>query len=266
MNSRLENKLSNIQNKKAFSPFIMAGYPDYATTLKVLHAVADAGVDFIELGMPFTDPSADGPTIQAAGTAALQAGATVKKTFELVREFRKTNTTTPLIWMGYYNPVYRYGVEAFCSDAVKAGIDGILLADLPPEEAIEITPHAEKHGLAMIYLITPATPLKRFDVILKNASGFLYYVSITGITGTQEAEAARIRSHVLEIKKHTSLPVMVGFGINTPEQAKSITSFADGVIVGSALIKQMTTSPKDKMVEDAKAFTARFVRGIASSC
>jgi tryptophan synthase alpha chain len=239
--SRLKDTFKNLKqsNKKAFSPFLMSGYPDNDTFLDLLKICSNVGVDFIEIGMPFSDPSADGPIIKKAGTLALENGITVKKTMELIKEFRKYDTKTPLIWMGYFNSIYRYGIENFIKDIKDVGIDALLVSDLPPEEANRLEV-AKEHQIELIQLITPVTPKNRIPLILKNAGGFIYFVSITGITGTKEAEEEEIKKQVEYIQSQTDLPVVVGFGIKNPEKAKQINSFADGAIVGSALINEIS--------------------------
>jgi len=216
--------------------FLTAGDPDYETSLAIARALPKAGADVIELGVPFTDPMADGPAIQAAGLRALKAGQTLKKTLEMVRAFRKEETTTPIILMGYYNPIYIYGVEKFLKDALSAGVDGLIVVDLPPEEDTELCLPALKAGLAFIRLATPTTDDKRLPTVLRNTSGFVYYVSITGITGAAKPDNSKVAAAVSRIKRHTQLPVAVGFGVRAPDQARVIAESADAVVVGSALV------------------------------
>lgn len=239
--SRLKETFNNLklQNKKAFSVFLMSGYPDSETFLELLKTSADAGVDFIEVGMPFSDPSADGPTIKKAGTHALEIGTTVKKTVESIQEFRKYDNKTPIVWMGYFNSIYNYGINNFLNDIANAGVDGILTVDLPVEEFIRLENVKEKN-IDVIQLVTPVTTKERLPKILTNASGFIYFVSITGITGTKEAEEGRIKENIEYIKSQTDLPIVVGFGIKNAEKAKHINSFADGTIVGSALVDEIS--------------------------
>jgi tryptophan synthase alpha chain len=215
--------------------FISAGDPDHNSAAAILDALPGAGADIVELGMPFSDPMADGPSIQASSQRALKAGATMARTFELARRFRTRHETTPLVLMGYFNPIYRYGSERFCTDAAAAGVDGLIVVDLPPEEDADLMPAAQAHGLHMIRLIAPTTPIGRFAQILSGASGFVYYVSITGITGTHAPDLDRVRDALKEVKRQTELPVAVGFGIKTPEQAHALAGFADAVVVGSTL-------------------------------
>ena len=238
MTARLSARFAALKsrNQAAFVTFITAGDPDTATSAEILAGLPAAGADIIELGMPFTDPMADGPAIQAAGLRALKAGMTLTKSLDMVRTFRTGNDTTPLILMGYYNPIYIYGVERFLADALAAGVDGLIVVDLPPEEDNELCLPALKAGLAFIRLATPTTDDKRLPTVLKNTSGFVYYVSITGITGAATPDFDLVSGAVARIKRHTDLPVCVGFGVKTAEHARAIARGADGVVVGSALI------------------------------
>jgi tryptophan synthase alpha chain len=239
--TRIDAKFASLKaaGKKAFVTYIMAGDPDEATTLAVMQGLPGAGVDVIELGLPFTDPMADGPTIQLAGQRALEGGMTLDKTLALVRAFRTGDTTTPIVLMGYYNPIYSRGVDLFLTQAKAAGIDGLIIVDLPPEEDDELCIPAQKAGLNFIRLATPTTDDKRLPKVLQNTSGFVYYVSITGITGAAAARPEDVAPEVARIKRSTDLPVIVGFGINTPESAQSIAAIADGCVVGSAIVKQI---------------------------
>ena len=227
------------QGKKAFVAYIMGGDPDAETSLAVMQGLPKAGVDVIELGMPFTDPMADGPTIQAAGQRALEGGMTMDKVLAMVRAFRAGDQTTPIVLMGYYNPIYSRGVDRFLTDALEAGIDGLIVVDLPPEEDEELCIPAQKAGLNFIRLATPTTDDKRLPKVLQNTSGFVYYVSITGITGAAAAQAGDVGPEVARIKAATDLPVIVGFGITTPDSARTIASVADGCVVGSAIVKEI---------------------------
>jgi tryptophan synthase alpha chain len=220
----------------------MAGDPDPETSLHIIKALPKAGADIIEIGMPFTDPMADGPSIQAAGLRALKGGMTLRKTLELVRAFRKDDNATPLVLMGYYNPIYIYGVERFLSDAKSAGVDGLIIVDLPPEEDTELCVPALKAGLNFIRLATPTTDDKRLPAVLANTSGFVYYVSITGITGAAAADSMVVAAAVARIKRHTALPVCVGFGIRSPKAARAIAEHADGAVVGTALVDALRGS------------------------
>jgi tryptophan synthase alpha chain len=230
------------QGRSAFITFLMAGDPDPATSLAIIKALPKAGADVIEIGMPFTDPMADGPAIQASGLRALKAGMTLKKTLGMVREFRKDDATTPLVLMGYYNPIYVYGVDKFLVDAKSAGVDGLIIVDLPPEEDAELCLPAMKAGLNFIRLATPTTDDKRLPAVLANTSGFVYYVSITGITGSASADTAVVGEAVARIKRHTNLPVCVGFGIRTPEAAGTMARSSDGAVVGTALVDALCGS------------------------
>jgi tryptophan synthase alpha chain len=219
--------------------FITAGDPDYATSLAILEALPEAGADLIELGMPFTDPMADGPAIQAAGLRALKAGQTMVKTMEMVRHFRRGNDRTPLVLMGYYNPIYIYGVDRFLADARTAGVDGLIVVDLPPEEDAELCIPAIRAGLSFIRLATPTTDERRLPAVLANTSGFLYYVSVLGITGTKAPDIARVAREVARIRKATELPIAVGFGVKSEEQVRALAGECDAVVVGSALTRRI---------------------------
>ena len=232
------------EDKAAFVAFIMAGDPDYETSLSLLKQMPAAGVDVIELGICFTDPMADGAAIQAAGLRALEGGQTLKKTLSMVADFRIEDKTTPIILMGYYNPIYIYGVEAFLKDADAAGVDGLIVVDLPPEEDAELCLPARKAGLDFIRLTTPTTDDKRLPEVIKNTSGFVYYVSVAGITGGAAGEKAAVDEAVDRIRQAAQLPVAVGFGIKTPDQAREIAKIADGVVVGSELISKLADSPE----------------------
>ena len=225
--------------KKAFVAYVMAGDPNYDTSLEIVKGLPAAGVDIIELGLPFTDPMADGPTIQLAGQRALEAGMSLEKTLDMVRDFRLIDDITPIVLMGYYNPIYSYGVTKFLDNAKSAGIDGMIVVDLPPEEDDELCIPAQKAGLNFIRLATPTTDNKRLPTVLANTSGFLYYVSITGITGAAAADASDVAPEVARIKAATDLPIIVGFGIRTPQNAHDIASIADGAVVGSAIVDQI---------------------------
>jgi tryptophan synthase alpha chain len=250
------------QGKKAFVAYIMGGDPDEATSLAVMQGLPAAGVDVIELGMPFTDPMADGPTIQAAGQRALEGGMTLERVLGMVRAFRAKDQTTPIVLMGYYNPIYSRGVERFLKDATEAGIDGLIVVDLPPEEDAELCIPAQKAGLNFIRLATPTTDDKRLPKVLQNTSGFVYYVSITGITGAGAAQAGDVAPEVARIKRSTDLPVIVGFGISTPDQARGIAGVADGCVVGSAIVKDIGAK---KPVAEVLANVAALASGAHSA-
>ncbi|SDW79437.1 tryptophan synthase subunit alpha [Roseicitreum antarcticum] len=237
--TRIDDTFARLRaaKRKAFVTYIMAGDPDVATALEVMRGLPGAGVDIIELGVPFTDPMADGATIQLAGQRALAGGMTLEKTLQMVRDFRADDNQTPIVLMGYYNPIYNRGVDRFLADATAAGVDGLIVVDLPPEEDSELCIPAQAAGLNFIRLATPTTDAKRLPTVLQNTSGFVYYVSITGITGAAAASAADVAPEVSRIQKASGLPVVVGFGINTPQAAEDIASVADGAVVGSAVVK-----------------------------
>jgi len=256
--TRIDAKFAALKasGKKAFVSYTMAGDPDYATSLQIVKGLPAAGVDIIELGLPFTDPMADGPTIQLAGQRALAAGQTLQKTLDLVAEFRMADDTTPIVLMGYYNPIYSRGVDQFLTDANVAGIDGLIVVDLPPEEDAELCIPAQKAGLNFIRLATPTTDDARLPKVLTNTSGFVYYVSITGITGAAAPEAADVAPEVARIKAHTDLPVIVGFGIRTPQASQAIASIADGAVVGSAIVSEIAAGkPVDQVLAFVKSLS-----------
>jgi tryptophan synthase alpha chain len=267
MTGRIERRFAalNKQGRAALVTFTMAGDPDHATSLAILKALPKAGADVIELGMPFTDPMADGPAIQAAGLRALHAGQNMKKTLATVREFRAGDDATPLVLMGYYNPIYIYGVERFLSDAKAAGVDGLIVVDLPPEEDSELCLPAMKAGLNFIRLATPTTDKKRLPTVLTNTSGFVYYVSITGITGAAAPDTGKVAAAVARIKRHTKLPVCVGFGVRTAAHARAIAEGADGVVVGSALVEAVRQSlgPDSKPTSKTVAAVTDLARALA---
>jgi tryptophan synthase alpha chain len=242
--TRIDARFAEIrrEGRAALVTFVMAGDPDHTTSLAIVKALPGAGADVIELGMPFTDPMADGPAIQAAGLRALKAGETLTKTLHLVKTFREGDEHTPIVLMGYYNPIYIYGVERFLKDAKAAGVDGLIIVDLPPEEDEELCLPAMKAGINFIRLATPTTDEKRLPAVLANTSGFLYYVSITGITGSATPDFSKVASAVARIKDKTDLPVAVGFGVKSAEHARALAGTADGVVVGSALINAIKGS------------------------
>ncbi len=272
MTTRIDARFAELkrEGRAAFITFLMAGDPDIDTSLAIIKALPKAGADVIEIGMPFTDPMADGPAIQASGLRALKAGMTLKKALALVRDFRVDDDATPVVLMGYYNPIYIYGVDKFIADAKIAGVDGLILVDLPAEEDDELCVPALAAGLNFIRLATPTTDDKRLPAVLANTSGFVYYVSITGITGSAAADIAAVTEAVARIKRHTRLPVCVGFGIRTPESARAIAENADGAVVGTALVDALRASldaegratPKTVgAVADLVASLAQGVRG-----
>jgi tryptophan synthase alpha chain len=244
MSTRIDRRFAALKQdgRAALVTFIMAGDPDYDTSLAVAKALPRAGADVIELGMPFTDPMADGPAIQAAGLRALAAGQRMSKTLALVRDFRRDDGDTPIVLMGYYNPIYVYGVDRFLADAKAAGVDGLIVVDLPPEEDEELCLPALHAGLNFIRLATPTTDDKRLPAVLTNTSGFVYYVSVAGVTGSAAPDAARVAEAVARIKRHTALPVAVGFGVRSAQAAAGIARGADGVVVGSALVDALKSS------------------------
>jgi tryptophan synthase alpha chain len=253
MQKRLETTFNSLkqQGKKAFIPFISAGDPSYDTSLKLLKLLPDCGADIIELGVPFSDPMADGASVQRSSLRALKSGQTLIKTLQMVREFRKYNQHTPLILMGYYNPVYIYGSSQFLNDALEAGVDGLIMVDLPPEEDNELCIEAIEKNIDFIRLITPTTHDDRLKTVLNRASGFLYYISITGVTGTKTANLDLVTKAIQHIKTQTTLPIGVGFGIKTPEDAKNFAQIADAVIVGSAIVDKIGSAlNSDSQISD----------------
>ena len=244
MTTRIDKRVSELhtEGRAALVTFLMCGDPDLDTSLQLIEALPGAGADVIELGMPFTDPMADGPSVQAAGLRALKAGGSMLKTLGVVSAFRRNNDHTPIVLMGYYNPIYVYGVERFLRDAKAAGVDGLIVVDLPPEEDAELCIPALEAGVNFIRLATPTTDDKRLPKVLTNTSGFVYYVSINGITGAAIADYSQVSQAVRRIKGHTELPVAVGFGVKTAANAEAIATHADGVVVGSALIDALKRS------------------------
>jgi tryptophan synthase alpha chain len=247
---RIEKRFAALKAEKraGLVAYVSAGDPDAETGYRILKGLPAAGADLIELGMPFTDPMADGPAIQAAGLRALKAGMTVDKTFDMVRRFRKEagDTDTPILLMGYYNLVYQRGVDKFCKEAAAAGVDGFILVDLPPEEADELKPHAEANGLDTVLLTAPTTDDKRLPAVLNYSAGFVYFVSVLGITGTKSSTEEAVRDHVARIRRHTKLPIGVGFGIRTPEQAAAVARHADAAVVGTAIVERVKAGLDDK--------------------
>ena len=269
-NDRIATRFAALKaaDRSALVSFIVAGDPDLATSARILAGLPQAGVDVIELGVPFSDPMADGPTIQAANIRAFKAGITLKKVLAMVRDFRVTDTITPLVLMGYYNPIYVYGVETFLAEAKVAGVDGLIVVDLPPEEDAELCEPARRHGIHFIRLVTPTTDAKRLPTVMRNASGFLYYVSVAGITGGKTASVAPVESAIAELRRHSDLPVAVGFGISTPDQARAMAGIADAVVVGSAIVKRIVANLDDsgaaqpKLVADVLGFVADLARAV----
>ncbi|MFO1087188.1 MAG: tryptophan synthase subunit alpha [Reyranellaceae bacterium] len=252
--------------------YISAGDPDLAISYDILKGLPDAGADLIELGMPFTDPMADGPSIQLAGQRALKAGITVDATFDMVRRFRReaSDRDTPILLMGYYNLVYQRGVKRFCKEAAEAGVDGFILVDLPPEEADELKPHAVAYGLDTVLLTAPTTDDKRLPAVLAYSSGFVYFVSVLGITGTKSASEDAVAAHVARIRRHTALPIGVGFGIKTPEQAAAVARHADAAVVGSAIVDRVKAGldedgkPKAGLAQGVLSYVETLAHGVRS--
>ncbi len=268
--NRIERRFAALkaEGRAGLVTFITAGDPDGETSLALLKALPAAGADLIELGMPFSDPMADGPAIQAAGQRALKAGMTLRKTLAMAQSFRAGERATPLILMGYYNPIYSYGNEAFVRDAAAAGVDGLIIVDLPPEEDEELRPLAEAAGIASIRLVAPTTGAARLATVLEHASGFVYYVSITGITGTRSAELDRVEAAIEGVRARTTLPLAVGFGIKTPEDAAGFARFADAAVVGSALVQVIASGldpagrASPALIPEALAFVRRLSAGV----
>lgn len=251
------------EGRAAFVTYIMAGDPNFEASLEIVKGLPTAGADVIEIGLPFTDPMADGPAIQQAGLRSLAGGMTLKSTLRLVSEFRKSDDTTPVVLMGYYNPIYAYGVESFLTDALAAGIDGLIVVDLPAEEDEELCLPAVKAGLNFIRLATPTTDDKRLPTVLANSSGFLYYVSIAGTTGAAAPKASDVAIAVNRIRKTTDLPIAVGFGLRTGEQAAEIAKIADGAVVGTALVEQVALGSNDQdAVERVLDLARKISKGI----
>ena len=259
--TRIDDRFAALgrDGRKAFVAYVMAGDPDPERSLEIVRGLPAAGVDVIELGIPFTDPMADGPTIQRAGQRALAAGQTVERTLDMVRAFRAEDDTTPIVLMGYYNPISSRGVSRFLEEAREAGVDGLIVVDLPPEEDDELCIPAQAMGLNFIRLATPTTDDRRLPRVLQNTSGFVYYVSITGITGAAEAQAADVAPEVARIKRQTDLPLVVGFGIKTPDGARAVAGVADGVVVGSAIVERIGRGDAPK---DVLAFVASLAEGV----
>jgi tryptophan synthase alpha chain len=259
--SRISDRFAKLkrENRAGLVTYIMAGDPDYGTSMAILKSLPKAGADFIELGMMFTDPMADGPAVQAAGIRAHKAGATLRRTLDMLAEFRRSDRETPVILMGYYNPIYRFGPEKFAQEAKKAGADGLIIVDLPPEEDYEIRPFAAREGLDLIRFATPTTDETRLPKVLDGASGFIYYVAVLGITGTKSGAIDQITANLNRIRLSTSLPIAVGFGIKTPQQAAEIGRIADAAVVGSSLVDIIGSSG------DVVRSAHRFVEGLANA-
>ncbi|AZO17428.1 tryptophan synthase subunit alpha [Mesorhizobium sp. M2A.F.Ca.ET.043.05.1.1] len=267
MTTRIDRRMAKLKSegRPALVTYIMGGDPDYETSLSIMKVLPASGSDVIELGMPFSDPMADGPAIQAAGLRALKGGQTLARTLKMASEFRAGDDETPIVLMGYYNPIYIYGVERFLADAKASGIDGLIVVDLPPEMDEELCIPALKAGVNFIRLATPTTDDKRLPKVLENTSGFVYYVSMTGITGSALADTAKVSTAVTRIKGHTALPVCVGFGVKTAEQARVIGASADGVVVGTAIVNAIANvlGPKGEKTADPAEAVATLVSGLA---
>ena len=272
MSGRIEKCFAGLkeQGRAALVTFVTAGDPDYETSLKIIQGLPKAGADIIEFGMPFTDPMADGPAIQASGLRALRAGQTMKKTLKLVKAFRAGDKETPVVLMGYYNPIYVYGVEKFLTDAKVAGVDGLIIVDLPPEEDDELCLPAMKMAINFIRLATPTTDDARAPAVFKNTSGFVYYVSVLGITGTKAPDLKSVQKNVNRLRRHTKLPIAVGFGVKSAGQARAIAKSADGVVVGSALVSAVGNSltkagkPTSKTVKAVHSLVSEIASGVRS--
>ncbi len=268
MTARMDKRFRDVaaEGRPVLVTYFMGGDPEFDTSVEIMRTLAHAGADIIELGMPFSDPMADGPAIQLAGQRALKAGQTLPRTLDMAREFRKTDADTPIVMMGYYNPIYVYGVDRFVTDALEAGIDGLIVVDLPPEMDDELCIPAIEKGLNFIRLATPTTDDKRLPTVLRNTSGFVYYVSMNGITGSALPDPSRIGEAVARIKRHTPLPVCVGFGVKTAEHARAIGASADGVVVGTAIINQIASSldAEGQATEATVPGVEALVRGLAT--
>lgn len=264
VSNRIEQKFAALKQKgrKGLVTFITAGDPDHETSLNVMKTLPAAGADIIELGMPFSDPMADGPAIQMSNKRALDTGASMKKTLQMVRSFRVNDADTPVILMGYYNPIYAYGTERFAVDAAECGVDGLIVVDLPPEEEEELFEPAQRAGLNLIHLVTPTTNEERLPLIIESAGGFIYYVSIAGITGTATPDADKIRPSVDIIRKYSNLPVAIGFGIKTPQDVANISVAGDAVVVGSSIVNMIAESDNK---DDAVKKVHQKVQGLASA-
>ncbi len=263
--SRLQSRFAELkqQNRAALVTFVTAGDPDYASSLDILKGLPAAGADVIELGMPFTDPMADGPAIQLANIRALATKQNLPKTLQMVREFRATDSRTPLVLMGYYNPIFAYGVERFIADAKEAGVDGLIIVDLPPEHNDELCEPAQAAGLDFIRLTTPTTDDQRLPTVLNGSSGFVYYVSVAGVTGAGAATMEHVEQAVARLRRHTDLPLCIGFGIRTPEHAADVARRADGVVVGSALVDQIAKAESPaQAIDGVLSLCAQLAEGV----
>lgn len=271
--NRLETRFADLKKagRGALVTYTMAGDPDHETALAIMRGLPDAGADVIELGMPFSDPMADGPAIQLAAQRSLAAGGSLTRTLDTLRAFRETDHSTPVVLMGYYNPIYARGVDRFAAEAAAAGADGLIIVDLPPEEAPELTEHLKAYGIHLIFLTAPTTDARRLPAVLAQAGGFLYYVSITGITGTASADETAVRAAVEELRRHTDLPIAVGFGIKTPAQAAAFARIGDAAVVGSAVVQTLADSltaentATDRTVPSVLGFVGDLAAGVRSA-
>lgn len=270
--TRITRKFDQLKSsgRKAFVAFVTAGDPDFDTSLQILESLPTAGADIIEVGMPFSDPMADGPSIQASSLRALRANMTLEQTLQLVDQFRKTDNETPIVLMGYYNPIYRYGADKFVHECAARGVDGLIVVDLPPEEDRELCDPALTAGLHWIRLVTPTTNDERIASVLKNVSGFVYYISVLGVTGTKEVVTEQVSVAVDRLRNYTDLPIAVGFGIKTPERAKAVSEVADGIVIGSAIVDlvqnniDLAGTPEMELLQKVKNFVSEISTAINS--
>ena len=268
--TRITRKFDQLKSsgKKAFVAFVTAGDPDFDTSLQILESLPNAGADIIEVGMPFSDPMADGPSIQASSLRALRANMTLEQTLRLVDQFRKTDNETPIVLMGYYNPIYRYSPDKFVHECASRGVDGLIVVDLPPEEDRELCDPALTAGLHWIRLVTPTTNDERIASVLKNVSGFVYYISVLGVTGTKEVVTEQVSIAVDRLRNYTDLPIAVGFGIKTPERAKAVSEVADGIVIGSAIVDlvqnniDLAGTPEPELLKKVKNFVSEISTAI----
>lgn len=263
MSSRIASKLQELKSagRKAFAAYIVAGDPDLESTEKLIHTLEAAGVSIIELGVPFSDPMADGPVIQQASERALANGVTLKSIFDLVRRVRQ-KSEIPILFMGYYNPILQFGLAKYANEAKSAGVDGSLIVDLPVEESLPLKNELEKHGIDLIFLLTPTSDLKRVKLIAKHGSGFIYYVSLTGVTGAATLDPKDVKKQITKLKKVIDLPILVGFGISTPEHVRSIATSADGVVVGTAILKVIANATPETLQSQVKNFTSTLLQAL----
>ncbi|PJK30941.1 tryptophan synthase subunit alpha [Minwuia thermotolerans] len=264
MSRRIEARFAQLkaEGRAALMPYVMSGDPDRETAMRILHGLPEAGADLIELGMPFTDPMADGPSVQEAGLRALAGGQTLARTLEMVTEFRRGDPATPIVLMGYFNPIFSYGVDRFAADAATAGVDGLIVVDLPPEEDMDLLAAAGAKDISLIRLATPTTDDRRLPTVLENTSGFIYYVSVAGITGAASLDTEAAAKAVRRLKRHSDLPIAVGFGIKTPEQAAAVAEVADAAVVGSAIVNRVKEAGGDR--DRAVAGVLQLVRDLSA--